>query len=297
MKLLITGGTGLIGNHFIQTYTEHHYTVVTRSQEKARQQLPDSVILLDSLSELDNLDAFDGVINLAGEPIVDKRWTDKQKRIICDSRWDVTQHLVDLFRESKHPPSVFLSGSAIGLYGDHGDFDITERDIATQHDFATSVCQQWEATAKQAEPYTRLVYLRTGIVLDRKGGALAKMLTPFKLCLGGRIADGRQFMSWIHINDMVKAMAFLLNTKNINGAVNMVAPKPVSNQQFTNELASALNRMAILPMPGVVLKLLLGESSALLLGSQRVQPTQLLAASFEYTFPDLKIALSDLLKQ
>lgn len=295
MKILITGGTGLIGHRFIQAYPDHEYTVLTRSPEKAKAKLPASVVLLESLSELDSLDMFDGVINLAGEPIVDKRWTDQQKRIICDSRWDITQQLVDLFRVSLTPPSVFLSGSAIGVYSDHGDLLITERDVATRNDFGSSVCREWEAIAKQAEPYTRVIYLRTGIVLDPKGGALAKMLTPFKLYLGGRIGHGRQYMSWIHIKDMIGAMDFLLNTVEIKGAVNMVAPKPVTNQQFTYELASALKRFAILPVPKAILKLLLGESSELLLGSQRVEPGRLLEASFEYHSPDLKAALSDLL--
>ena len=295
MKILITGGTGLIGKRFIETYTHHQYTVLTRSMENAKSKLPESVVFIDSLNGLENLNAFDAVINLAGEPIVDKRWTEKQKRVICDSRWDITQQLVELFYESTKPPSVFLSGSAIGVYGDHGDFVITERDISTQHNFASSVCAQWESIAKKAAPYTRLVQLRTGIVLDPKGGALAKMLPPFKMCLGGRIGDGRQYMSWIHIEDMLSAMEFLLNNTESNGVFNMVAPTPVTNQQFTDELASALHRFAILPVPNIMLKLLLGESSALLLGSQRVVPEGLLNGSFVYKFPDLKSAFTDLL--
>lgn len=296
MKILITGGTGLIGKQFIQTYAHHQYTVVTRSPEKSKQQLPESVTVLDRLSALENLDMFDGVINLAGEPIVDKRWTENQKRVICDSRWDTTQQLVDLFLASENPPSVFLSGSAIGVYGDHGDFVITERERLTQNDFASNLCRQWESIAQQAESSTRVIHLRTGIVLDPKGGALAKMLMPFKCCLGGRIGNGRQYMSWIHIKDMVGAMEFLLNSADIKGAINMVAPTAVTNQQFTNELASALHRFAVLPVPKVMLKLMLGESSGLLLGSQRVKPERLLEESFDYRFPDLKTAFSNLLK-
>lgn len=297
MKILMTGGTGLIGHRFIQRYPEHEYTVLTRSPEKAKKKLPNTVALLDSLSTLENLDGFDGVINLAGEPIVDKRWTEHQKQAIRDSRWSVTQQLVDLFRLSKTPPSVFLSGSAIGIYGDHGDFVVTERDTSTTLDFAASLCQRWEAIAKEAEPYTRVVHLRTGIVLDPKGGALAKMLTPFKLCLGGRLGNGRQFMSWIHIQDMVGGIAFLLNNKESSGAFNMVAPEPVTNQQFTEALAAALNRMAVLPVPSFMLKLMLGESSRLLLGSQRVNPDALISQSYSFQFPDLNAALTDLLKR
>lgn len=297
MKILMTGGTGLIGQRFIQAYPDHEYTVLTRSTQKAKEKLPASVTLLTCLSELESLDMFDAVINLAGEPIIDKRWTDQQKRTICDSRWDITQQLVDLFRVSLSPPSIFLSGSAIGVYSDHGDLLITERDVATNNDFASSVCRQWEEIARQAEPYTRVVYLRTGIVLDSEGGALAKMLTPFKLYLGGRIGNGRQFMSWIHIQDMIGAIEFLLNNTDINGAVNMVAPEAVTNQQFTQALASTLNRIAVLPVPKTMLKLILGESSALLLGSQRVEPGRLLEASFGFKYPELQAALSDLLKQ
>ncbi|UZE96807.1 TIGR01777 family oxidoreductase [Alkalimarinus alittae] len=296
MRILITGGTGFIGHRFIQAYPDHEYTVLTRSPEKAKAKLPSRVVLIDCLSKLDNLDLFDSVINLAGEPIIDKRWTDQQKKAICDSRWDVTQQLVDLFRVSKKPPSVFISGSAIGIYGDQGDLVVTERDTSAPLDFAATLCQRWESIAKQAEPYTRVVNIRTGIVLDPKAGALAKMLTPFKLCLGGRLGHGRQYMSWIHIQDMVAAIAFLINSKDSAGAFNMVAPTPVTNQQFTDELATALNRIAFIPVPSAMLKLLLGESSVLLLASQRVEPVSLLDASFEYRFPDLTSALTDLLK-
>lgn len=296
MKILITGGTGLIGQRFIQANPSHEYTVLTRSAEKAKTKLLSSIKLLECLTQLDNLDEFDAVINLAGEPIVDKRWTEQQKRIICDSRWDITQQLVELFRVSLTPPEIFLSGSAIGVYSDHGDLLITERDVATKNDFASSVCRQWEEIAKQAEPYTRVVYLRTGIVLDPEGGALAKMLMPFKMYLGGRMGSGRQYMSWIHIQDMIGAMAFLLSHSEVKGAVNMVAPEPVTNQQFTRELATALKRFAIFPVPKTMLKLLLGESSTLLLGSQRVEPGALLEASYEFKFPEIGAALSDLLR-
>ncbi|WP_250655221.1 TIGR01777 family oxidoreductase [Alkalimarinus coralli] len=294
MKLLVTGGTGLIGSRFIQTFPQHQYTVLSRSPERAKTRLPNSTKVIGGLSDIDNLDSFGGVINLAGEPIVDKRWTDKQKHIICESRWDITRQLVDKFRLSSNPPAFFVSGSAIGVYSDHGDAIITEQSTSTQADFATSVCERWESIAKEAEPYTRVVLLRTGIVLDAKGGALAKMLPPFKLCLGGRIGDGRQYMSWIHINDMVSAIEFLINNQHCSGPFNMVATEPVPNQQFTKALASALNRIAVLPVPKFALKLLLGESSELLLGSQRVKPDKLLSSGFQFKFPSLNAALGDL---
>lgn len=295
MNILITGGTGLIGQQFINKHPQHNFTVLTRSPDKAKADLPSNVSVVESLSTFQHLNDFNGVINLAGEPIIDKRWTDHQKQVICDSRWTITEQLVELIRASEHPPSVFISGSAIGIYGDHGELEVTERDVPSQVDFATTLCQRWESIAKQAEPYTRVVLVRTGIVLDHQGGALAKMLTPFKFCLGGKIGNGRQYMSWIHIQDMVSAMAFLLEHDDCVGPFNMVAPNPVTNQQFTTELAYALNRVAFLPVPAIALKLMLGESAQLLLDSQRVKPDALLSASFRFEYTNLKSALENLL--
>jgi len=297
MKILITGGTGLIGQAFVRQFNENHYTVLSRSVYLVQQKLPKQVEVLSSLSSLQNLDDYDAVINLAGEPIIDKRWTEKQKNIICESRWHITQQLVDLFKKSEAPPEVFLSGSAIGVYGNRGDSLITEECPLSGNDFPIRICRQWEKIAKQAEPYTRVIYLRTGIVLDPRGGALAKMLLPFKLCLGGTIGDGRQYMSWIHYLDHIRAMDYLLKNRNISGAVNLVAPEPERNYVFARALAGALNRIAVLPAPKIVLRNLLGESSCLLLDSQKVIPQKLIDNKFEFSFPDLKMALANLLEK
>jgi uncharacterized protein (TIGR01777 family) len=295
MKILMTGGTGLIGLAFIQQFPEHEITVLTRTISKAKKRLPSSVKLIDSLEKLQNLDGFDAVINLAGEPIINKRWTDTQKEIICQSRWGVTQQLVNLFASSQNPPQVFLSGSAIGVYGNRGESLLTESSTVTVSDFPTLVCSRWEEIAMQAEPYTRVILLRTGIVLAAHGGALLKMLLPFNLCLGGRLGHGDQFMSWIHYQDHISAMHYLLTESSISGAVNLVAPEPEKNISFTQELAKALKRIAIFPMPKIVLRFILGESSCLLLDSQKISPQKLLKSRYRFSYPSLNLALDDLL--
>lgn len=292
----MTGGTGLIGKSFIHRFDQHQFTVLTRSPELARKQLPESVVVINSLNNLQALDEFDAVINLAGEPIIDKRWTKAQKEIICQSRWQITQQLVNLFTSSNKPPEVFLSGSAIGIYGDQGGSEISESFPLQETNFPTQICLRWEEIARQAEPYTRVVNVRTGIVLAPNGGALAKMLLPFRCNLGGRIGDGQQYMSWIHYQDHIGAMNHLLNEKSLNGAVNLVAPEPERNRVFVKVLAAALGRVAILPAPKILLKGLLGESSCLLLDSQRVSPQKLLSSGFSFAFPSLKSALADCLE-
>lgn len=295
MHILITGGTGLLGQAFIRRFNTHQLTVLTRSIATSMRLFDSTVQLIDSLEHLPNLDAFDAVINLAGEPIINKRWSEKQKNVICQSRWQITEQLVALFARSANPPAVLLSGSAVGVYGNRGEALLTETDVAEVPGFPVQVCVRWEQIARQAEPYTRVVLLRTGIVLDPQGGALGKMLLPFKWGLGGRIGTGQQYMPWIHYQDYLQAMDHLLTASDIAGAVNLVAPGVVTNQRFTQVLAEVLHRPAILPMPQRVLKLMLGESSCLLLDSQRVVPQTLLAHGFAFKFPELQEALTDLL--
>jgi uncharacterized protein (TIGR01777 family) len=297
MNILITGGTGLIGQSFIKQFDSHSFTILTRSPDKARVTHSGSVKFINSLDSLQDLNEFDAVINLAGEPIVDKRWSDKQKELIQQSRWKTTQDLVYLFSCSHNPPEVFISGSAIGIYGNRGSEPLTESSAIQKEDFPTELCMHWEALAKQAEAYTRVIVIRTGIVLSPQGGALAKMLLPFKLCLGGRIGEGKQYMSWIHHQDHINAINYLLTATDLSGAVNLVAPTPEVNRSFTQKLAHSLNRFAILPLPKRVLQLLLGESSCLLLDSQKVLPEVLLKNGFEFQFPHLQPALVDVLKK
>ncbi|MDN3650749.1 TIGR01777 family oxidoreductase [Reinekea marina] len=295
MNILMTGGSGFLGSAFIKHSNEHTFTILTRNPERSRIQFPQAIHCISSLDSLDNLDEFDAIINLAGEPIIDKRWTDKQKAIIAKSRLSITSQLVTLITKSANPPSVMLSGSAIGIYGNGGDEALTEHPDIKNTSFSTQLCTQWEAAANQASSYTRVVNLRTGIVLSNRQGALAKMLLPFKLNLGGRLGNGEQYMAWIHYQDYLNALEFLLRNQDVSGPVNMVAPTPEKNKEFTQTLASTLNRIALFPVPEFVLKLLLGESSCLLLDSQRVVPSKLRESGFEFRYSTLSDALSNLL--
>lgn len=295
MKLLMTGGTGLIARRFIDRFPEYDVTVLTRSIIGAQKLLPQRVSLIDSLDEFVNLDDFDGVVNLAGEPIIDHRWTLEQKAKIRESRWRLTQTLVSLINAGSKPPKVFLSGSAVGIYGDQGETVLDETSEAALTDFASDICFQWERFANQVNQPTRCVTLRTGIVLDRSGGALSKMMLPFKLCLGGRLGLGKQYMPWIHIDDMTSALNYLLTQEAVQGPVNLVAPNGVSNSEFTKTLGRVLKRVTIIPVPAWFLKLVLGEASILLLGSQHVVPKKLLEQGFVFRFPELNSALADLL--
>ncbi len=295
MNILMTGGSGLIGRHFIDHFSQHRYTVLTRSESRARPLLPANVELVGSLSGFSHLNAFDAVINLAGEPIVDKRWTRQQKQTICQSRWQITRELVHLMQQSDTPPPVFLSGSAVGIYGDCGSTTVTEESRIEAQDFAHQVCQEWENIALNAPQATRTVLLRTGVVLDTKAGALAKMRLPFKLGLGGKLGGGQQFFPWIHWLDQVRAMHYLLTESSLSGALNLTAPEPVSNQHFSQRLAARLHRPALMPMPALALKMAMGESSSLLLNSQKILPKRLLDAGFKYTFATLDAALNDLI--
>jgi hypothetical protein len=295
MKILMTGGTGLIGSHFINHFKDYQFTVLTRSINQAKKQLPSHVTLINSLNNLANLDQFDAVINLAGEPINEKRWSEKQKNIIAQSRWQTTQHLTDLFAASQAPPSVFLSGSAAGVYGHRAEEIIDETAEVQAIDYPTSLCVRWEAIAKQAQPFTRVILLRTGIVLAPKGGAMTKLLTPFKLHLGGTMGNGKQYMPWIHYQDTVYAIDHILQHKELSGEVNLVAPHMVTNYEFTRTLAQVLNRIAVLSLPKKLLLYIFGESACLLLDSQRLTPSKLLNSGFKFHFPNLLVAIGDLI--
>lgn len=292
MKIFLTGGTGLIGKHFIDTYhSEHHFTVLSRSPENAKKQLSSSVSIVNQLNDIEDIGEFDAVINLAGEPIADKRWTKKQKRIICESRWDTTSTLVDKINQSANPPSVFLSGSAIGYYGRQGDAEVVE--TTTPHkEFTHDVCVKWEAIANTIDSSkTRLCILRTGVVLASEGGALDKMALPFKLGLGGKIGSGKQYLSWIHIDDMVQAMMHLLTHDDTRGNFNFTAPQPVTNSEFSSALARALKRPCLFTVPRITMKLAMGESADMILEGQKVVPQRLLASGYQFSYPNVDGAL------
>ena len=291
-SILITGGTGLIGRTLVKSlHKQYAITVVTRDPNRAIRLLGEHVKCITA-EELRSVDQFDAVVNLAGEPIADKRWTDAQKARICQSRWKITQQLVDLINNSSNPPAVFVSGSAIGVYGRQGDTVITEEFTDFHDEFSREVCQRWEDIALEAN--TRVCILRTGVVLSDEGGALAKMLMPFRLGLGGPIGSGKQFMAWIHLDDMVNGIQFLLENDETKGVYNFTAPNPNTNHFFSLALAKRLERPCIFRVPAFVLKTLMGESSDLVLFGQKVVPQKLIDNGFKFAFPTLKTALADL---
>jgi uncharacterized protein len=240
---------------------------------------------------------FDAVIHLAGESIVG-RWTAEKKAKIRDSRVVGTRHLAAALARAEVKPQVFLSSSAIGFYGDRGD-EVLNEESAPGSGFLPEVCREWEAaTQPAAAAGIRTVRVRTGVVLSPKGGALGKMLTPFQLGVGGRIGSGRQWMSWIDVQDWVGALHHILKTDLLQGPVNMVAPKPVTNAEFTKTLAGVLHRPAIFPMPSFVVKLAFGEmGETVLLGSQRVEPAQLVTSGYPFRFPTLAASLANTLRR
>lgn len=297
MKILVTGGTGLIGGHLVPRLQElgHQVTVLTRRPDNAREKLNDRVTLWETLEDKQTLDGIDAVINLAGEPIADKRWTTEQKDRLCQSRWRITQKLADLINASEMPPSVLISGSATGYYGDLGEVVVTEEE-PPHNEFTHKLCARWEQIACEAQSdKTRVCLLRTGVVLAPKGGILGKMIPPFRLGLGGPIGNGRQYLAWIHIDDMVNAILWLLDN-DLRGPFNMVSPYPVRNEQFAHALGHALQRPAILRVPATVIRLLMGESSVLVLGGQRALPKRLEAAGFAFRWYDLEEALADVVR-
>ena len=296
MHILITGATGLIGSHLTRNLLSHFHqiTVLSRSPERAKALFGDSVKYIGNLDSLSSLNDFDAVINLAGEPIADKRWTEVQKKRLCNSRWQITAQLSNLILRSKQPPEVFISGSAVGYYGDQGQSIVTEEE-APHPEFTHTLCQRWEDEALKAKSaHTRVCLLRTGIVLAAEGGALAKMLPIFKTGLGGPLGSGQQYMPWIHIHDMVEGIRFLLTTPGLSGPFNMVSPYPVHNELFTDLLASALDRPHFFRTPAWVIKLLMGESSVLVLGGQHALPKRLEDAGYMFKFSMLEKALENL---
>jgi uncharacterized protein (TIGR01777 family) len=297
MKILITGGSGLIGSNIIPILRPCDVSVYTRNVAMAEQILGHKIHFLSTLTHLTNLDDYDVVINLAGEPIVAKKWTDEQKKKIEHSRWSITENIVALINAGKNPPELLISGSAIGFYGRQQD-QIIDEDFASPHDeFSHQLCERWEFLAKQAESdKTRVCILRTGVVITRRGGALQKMLLPFKLGLGGPIGNGQQYMSWIHLEDMLRGIAHLINNESCEGTYNFTAPNPVTNSEFSRELASALSRPCLFKVPEFMLRMMMGEMADLVIYGQRVVPKRLQESGYEFIYQDISQAFDCLRK-
>jgi uncharacterized protein (TIGR01777 family) len=280
MTIAITGASGLVGRHAAELLRrEGHEIRAISTRGAVRSQ---------------DLDGCNAVVNLAGEPVA-QRWSKKARERIRSSRMDGTSRLVVALAELKNRPAVLVNASAVGYYGNRGDELLNESALPSQ-DFLGELTVGWEREAGAAEKLgIRVVRLRLGVVLARDGGALAKMLTPFKLGVGGRIGSGQQWMSWIHIDDVARLIAFAIANSSVNGPVNAVAPNPVRNGGFTNELAAALHRPAIFPVPIFALKLMFGQMSEILYASQRAVPDAALQMGFRFNFPELGPALRNLL--
>jgi uncharacterized protein len=294
-RILVSGVSGPIGTALLPSLNARGYKVtrLVRGTTSGEGQLgwdPDKPLAPESVSD------FDAVIHLAGESIVG-RWTDAKKARILNSRVSGTSNLAIALANASKRPRVLISGSAIGYYGDRGE-ELLREDSAAGKGFLAEVCQAWEAATKPAsDTGIRTVHIRTGIVLSKTGGALQKMLLPFRLGMGGNMGSGRQWWSWIDVQDMVGAIHHMLKTDLLQGPVNMVAPKPVTNAEFTKTLAAVLSRPAIFPMPAFAARLAFGEmANELLLASQRVEPNNLVASGYPFQSRDLKAALENVLQ-
>jgi uncharacterized protein (TIGR01777 family) len=296
MHFLITGGTGFIGRPLVEKLLARgdQITLLTRDFDKAKKMFSGPINLIGSVK--DSGLEVDGVINLAGAPIIDKRWTHKRKQVLKQSRVGITSDIIEWLKKCENKPECLISGSAIGYYGNYPEATRLDEKASPRQGFASELCREWESAARPAEALgVRVCRVRTGVVLAKHGGALKRMLLPFSLGLGGRIASGNQWFSWIHLDDMLALLLFLIDNKDISGAVNATAPYPVSNFHFSRVLARMLKRPMLMPMPALVAMLLFGEASELLLEGQQVVPKKLLDNGFKFTYPQLNTALEEIL--
>jgi hypothetical protein len=297
MHILLTGGTGLIGQHLCQVWRQqgHRLTVWSRRPEQVAKICGSGVRGVARLGDIADDDEVDAVVNLAGAPIADRPWTAARRNLLWASRVTLTEQLLAWLERREHRPQVLISGSAVGWYGDGGERELTEASQPVKEDFASQLCIAWEETAQRAEALgIRVVLVRTGLVLAADGGFLSRLRLPYKLGLGGPLGDGRQWMPWVHIDDQIGLIDFLLQHNEASGPYNACAPEPVRNREFAKRLGRTLHRPAFMPMPALLLKAGLGELSTLLLGGQRARPVRLLAAGFTFRFNDLQSALDNL---
>jgi uncharacterized protein (TIGR01777 family) len=297
MRIAITGSTGLVGTAAVEALRAAGHDVVRLVRAaSARTEPGDETARWDPASgavDLDALGSVDAVLHLAGENVAGGRWTQARRRRIDESRGPATARLCETLAGLPEPPQVLVSASATGIYGDRGEETLDEASApGPPDDFLTKVALDWEAGTRPLEGAgARVVHLRIGVVLDKRGGALAKMLPPFRLGLGGRLGSGRHWMSWITLHDLVRAALRALEDDALRGPVLAVSPSPVTNADFTRALGAALRRPTVLPVPGFALRLLFGDFADVLLGSQRARPQRLLDAGFTFDHADLDGAL------
>ncbi len=299
MNIVISGATGFLGRPLTAALAAsgHHVTILSRGTSKTARDLPAQTIAWTPDGSAGGswaaaIDRADVVVNLAGESIAGRRWTAAQKRLILDSRVLATRSLAEAIGRSSKPPAVFVSGSAVGFYGPLQDQIVTE-DTPAGRDFLSGVSVRWEEEAMRAQGAgTRVVCVRTGVVLERDGGALPRMLPPFWIGAGGPVGSGRQYWPWIHRDDWVGLVQFLIDTPAASGPVNATAPNPVTSREFARALGRAIHRPAFMPAPGFALKLLLGEmADALLLSGQRAVPAQAQRLGYTFRFKTIDDAL------
>ncbi|MEW6714276.1 MAG: TIGR01777 family oxidoreductase [Nitrospirota bacterium] len=296
MNILITGGTGFIGTPLSRELCNSGHTVVvtTRSPSDSKEKLtwnPPALIPSEVIS------GFDAVINLAGEPVAPGRWTKRRKELIMSSRIDTTRALVESIKKVSSKPKVLISASAIGYYGAHSDEYVTE-DTPPASGFLAEVCKAWEWEAIKAEDLgIRVLRVRIGGVLEADGGALPKMMTPFKFFLGGPIGSGKQWFSWIHRDDVVGIVKYAIENESVSGAVNATAPNPVTNREFSSALGKAIHKPSWLAVPSLVVKLTLGELGGMLLTGQRVMPEKILRSGYKFKYDDLESALKAIFRK
>lgn len=295
-QILVTGVSGPIGSALLPSLHGRGYKVtrLVRGSAKAEDEIPwdpEQPVSPQAVS------GFQSIIHLAGESIVG-RWSGSKKARILNSRVRGTRHLAEALAQASPRPRVLISASAVGYYGDRGE-DVLREDSGAGSGFLPEVCQQWEeATRPALDAGIRVVLIRIGVVLSPTGGALGKMLFPFKMGLGGNVGSGKQWMSWIDVRDLVGAIHHVMKNDLVQGAVNFVSPKPVTNAEFTKTLASALSRPAIFPMPAFAARLAFGEmADELLLASQRVEPKKLIGSGYPYQYSDLRKSLESLLRK
>lgn len=305
MKVIITGGTGLIGSALAHSLVQdgHEVVILTRDASKPVKSLPSAARLVKWDGKTgegwhQEAEGADGIVNLAGANISPQGglWTEGRKKVIIDSRVNAGKAVVDAIRRTTTKPKVLLQSSAIGYYGVHDDEIITETS-PTGSDFLASVCRDWEASTAEVESMgVRRVLLRTGVVFDKEGGALPLLVLPFKLFAGGPVGSGRQYISWIHSDDETNAIRLLLEDGSAHGAYNLTAPNPVCQKDFAKVAGKVLNRPSFMPTPAFAIKMVLGEAATFALDGQRVIPKALQDKRFEFRFPNLEGALRDLLK-
>jgi uncharacterized protein len=299
MRILISGASGLVGSHLIPVLKEkgHEIFRLVRKTPQSADEVEWDAAQGFAESERAKLENFAAVVHLAGDNVASENWSDEKKRRIRDSRVVGTRVLVDALKPLEKPPKIFVSASAVGFYGNRKDEVITEESAKGQG-FLPDVCEEWETEARRAaaEFGARVVIPRIGVVLAKDGGALEKMLTPFKFGVGGTVGSGRQWMSWIALEDLIRIIVFALENENLNGVVNATAPNPATNEEFTDTLGRVLNRPTILPVPAFAVKLMFGEmGERLLLEGARVVPKKLLDAGFEFKHPNLEEAMKAVL--